>query len=319
MQPVQRRFPLFWVGKVSYSPGCVPEIAGHQPAHPRTQSFRWHIFRHQLEEIQREVAMVQNQWYHFGIGAPPILVHFSGDWDVHWGYEVLTHGQVSQSPWLWGVCELHAEHCVYEGEHVVGFSRILVGVCSLQTTMKKATWRIVAGCQFKKACAQDWFDNYLRITYGEDSLRYSMICQARVVHWRLGSRLADLQWCICPLRLRGGGISVRSTTNKGPVFCHGSGGLGMNMSSTSQQGLCKSPRLGSSRAPQKGATKGASADQKALQSHYMIDNGLAEAANFLFQKGEAEMRQGQARVEELSLGGCIALYRFACTFCKWRH
>lgn len=26
---------------------------------------------------------------------------------------------------------------------------------------------------------QDWFDSYLRVTYGEDSLRYSMICQAR--------------------------------------------------------------------------------------------------------------------------------------------
>ena len=35
--------------------------------------------------------MVQNQWYHFGIGAPPILVCFSGDWDVHWGYGVWTH------------------------------------------------------------------------------------------------------------------------------------------------------------------------------------------------------------------------------------
>eukprot|EP00434_Breviolum_minutum_P030134 symbB.v1.2.026651.t1/scaffold2683.1/size73787/1 len=26
---------------------------------------------------------------------------------------------------------------------------------------------------------QEWFDSYLRVTYGEDSLRYSMICQAR--------------------------------------------------------------------------------------------------------------------------------------------
>ena len=25
---------------------------------------------------------------------PPILVHFSGDWDVHWGYGILTHGHV---------------------------------------------------------------------------------------------------------------------------------------------------------------------------------------------------------------------------------
>ena len=29
------------------------------------------------------VAVGQNPWYHFGVGAPPILVNFSGDWDVH--------------------------------------------------------------------------------------------------------------------------------------------------------------------------------------------------------------------------------------------
>ena len=29
------------------------------------------------------MAVGQNQWYHFGLGAPPILVYFSGDWDVH--------------------------------------------------------------------------------------------------------------------------------------------------------------------------------------------------------------------------------------------
>ena len=28
---------------------------------------------------------------HFGVGAPPILVNFSGDWDVYWGYGLLTH------------------------------------------------------------------------------------------------------------------------------------------------------------------------------------------------------------------------------------
>ena len=39
------------------------------------------------------MAMVQNQWYHFGIGAPPILIYLSGDWDVHRGsLWVLTHG-----------------------------------------------------------------------------------------------------------------------------------------------------------------------------------------------------------------------------------
>ena len=31
------------------------------------------------------VAVGQHQWYHLGVGAPPILVYFSGDWDVHWG------------------------------------------------------------------------------------------------------------------------------------------------------------------------------------------------------------------------------------------
>ena len=27
-----------------------------------------------------------------GLGAPPMLDYFSGDWDVHWGYGLLTHG-----------------------------------------------------------------------------------------------------------------------------------------------------------------------------------------------------------------------------------
>ena len=45
--------------------------------------------------IVHEVAVGQNQWYHFGVGAPPILVYFSGDWDVHWGLTgLLTHGEV---------------------------------------------------------------------------------------------------------------------------------------------------------------------------------------------------------------------------------
>ena len=43
------------------------------------------------------VAVGQSQWCHFGVGAPPILVYFSGDWDVDWdwGYGLLTYGQVS--------------------------------------------------------------------------------------------------------------------------------------------------------------------------------------------------------------------------------
>ena len=39
-----------------------------------------------------DMAVGQNQWDPiFGVGAPPILVYFSGDWDVHWGYRILTH------------------------------------------------------------------------------------------------------------------------------------------------------------------------------------------------------------------------------------
>ena len=44
------------------------------------------------------MAVGQNQWYHFGVGAQPILVYFSGDWDVHWGYDLdLTHGHMASS------------------------------------------------------------------------------------------------------------------------------------------------------------------------------------------------------------------------------
>ena len=37
------------------------------------------------------MAMVQNQWYHFGVfGAPPILepILVVGLVDVHWGYDL---------------------------------------------------------------------------------------------------------------------------------------------------------------------------------------------------------------------------------------
>ena len=41
-----------------------------------------------------DMAVGQNQWYHFGVGAPLILGFFSGDWDVHWGY-----GFLDFDPW----------------------------------------------------------------------------------------------------------------------------------------------------------------------------------------------------------------------------
>ena len=52
------------------------------------------------------MAVGQNQWYHFGVGAPPILVYVSGDWDVHWGYGLLTHGHMARS-----IQAKEAEHC----------------------------------------------------------------------------------------------------------------------------------------------------------------------------------------------------------------
>ena len=46
--------------------------------------------------LESEMAVGQNQWYHVGVGAPPVLVYFSGHWDVHCGYGLLTHGQIYQ-------------------------------------------------------------------------------------------------------------------------------------------------------------------------------------------------------------------------------
>ena len=48
-------------------------------------------------------------WYRFGVGAPPILgICFSDDWDVHWGYGLLTHSQRKPSGvqvnWQAGLC-----------------------------------------------------------------------------------------------------------------------------------------------------------------------------------------------------------------------
>ena len=38
--------------------------------------------------VESHMIVGQSQWYHFGVGAQPILVFVSGDWDVHWGYGV---------------------------------------------------------------------------------------------------------------------------------------------------------------------------------------------------------------------------------------
>ena len=38
-----------------------------------------------LELATLDVAVGQNQWYHFGVGAPPILIYVSGDWGMFTG------------------------------------------------------------------------------------------------------------------------------------------------------------------------------------------------------------------------------------------
>ena len=48
------------------------------------------------------LAVGQNQWYHFGVGAPPNLFYFTGGWDVHWGYGLLNHSHLDPCPGLSG-------------------------------------------------------------------------------------------------------------------------------------------------------------------------------------------------------------------------
>ena len=52
-----------------------------------------------------QLAVGRNQWYNFGVGefTTHVSVYFSGDWDVHWGYGTLTHGQLPK-----GVGNKHA-------------------------------------------------------------------------------------------------------------------------------------------------------------------------------------------------------------------
>ena len=72
--------------------------------------FRLLPFRTNRGIRHTHLAVGQNQWYHFGKGAPPILVYFSGDWDVHWGYGLFTHGHL----------------CVTEMSHIFGWTGALL-------------------------------------------------------------------------------------------------------------------------------------------------------------------------------------------------
>ena len=55
------------------------------------------------------VGVCQNQWYHFGVGAPPMFVYFSGHWDVHLGYDL------AFDPWPGHVNALQVEVCRAHG------------------------------------------------------------------------------------------------------------------------------------------------------------------------------------------------------------
>ena len=82
--------------------------------------------------------MVQNQWYHFGIG---ILVYFSGDWDVHWGYGVFTHDHLIRFVgvwWFWREEQSLADAAAGGGQ---------LTPCMATETFKKYLGRLFRGTQ----------------------------------------------------------------------------------------------------------------------------------------------------------------------------
>ena len=72
--------------------------------------------RLQLNDMRGPTHLAVGQNQCFGVGAPPILVYFSGDWDVHWGVTgSLTHGHFTllllrRSV---GCANFHVPGCVY--------------------------------------------------------------------------------------------------------------------------------------------------------------------------------------------------------------
>ena len=53
-----------------------------------------------------KMAVGQHQWYHFGVGAAPILVYVNKKkhkTNVHWGCVILTHGQMKFSLKIWEI------------------------------------------------------------------------------------------------------------------------------------------------------------------------------------------------------------------------
>ena len=50
---------------------------------PRMPRRVWPLEAPQTWLADRAVVVKTNGRYHFGVGAPPKIVYFSGDWDVH--------------------------------------------------------------------------------------------------------------------------------------------------------------------------------------------------------------------------------------------
>ena len=81
-------------------------------ASPKESSALFHGFKvvreadiatHSMPPIPNQkgsMAVGQNQWCHFGVGALAIVVYFSGDWAFHWGYEIRILAHVHVHPEL---------------------------------------------------------------------------------------------------------------------------------------------------------------------------------------------------------------------------
>ena len=91
--------------------------------------------------LVRHVAVGQNQWYHFGVGAPPTLFYFSGDWDVHWGYGILTHGHVLPA--------LRCHNRARQERFFASLARASVARCE-RFSVEDGMWMALA------ACAKPW-------------------------------------------------------------------------------------------------------------------------------------------------------------------
>ena len=73
---------LAWVGvAVKLGRQC---LGGQNPSQAPPNSWHW----------RPTPGSVSKPMVPFAVGAPPILVYFSGDWDVHWGYGILSHGRL---------------------------------------------------------------------------------------------------------------------------------------------------------------------------------------------------------------------------------